>query len=154
MKSMEDAMKRLSGLLFVAVFFALCSSLIATGSASQGKKSSKPTTSSGSSSPQDLTFPTNSQGTAAPIPDPSLRFLMWQNNQSSTASADLQSQFNIWQGQRTSADSINLFRCSTSTDLDSPECVGKLPGTRITGTKDAKTPTTLPVRKSKTGEPD
>ena len=103
---------------------------------------------------QSLT-PTNSQGTSAPVPDPGLQFSLWQQtNQTTSGSADLMTQFKAWQSQRTSADSINLFKCSTSTDLDNPECVGKLPGTKITGTKAAKMPTTLPVRKDKTGEPD
>jgi len=98
---------------------------------------------------------TTAQGTSSPVPDPSLQFSLWQQtNQSTTASADTETQFKMWQGQRTSADSINLFKCTTSTDLDNPECVGKLPGTRVTGTKEAKIPTTPPVRKSKTGEPD
>ena len=98
---------------------------------------------------------TSAQGTSAPMPDPSLRFSLWQqSNQSTTASADVQTQFREWQGQRTTADSINLFKCTTSTDLDNPECVGNPPGTKITGTKDAKTPTTLPLPKSKTGDPD
>jgi hypothetical protein len=117
--------------------------LIIGASAQQPKTDNFPTT------------PTNSQGTSAPLSDPSLRFSLWQQkSQSTAASADAQSQFKAWQGQRTTADSINLFKCTTSTDLDNPECVGKLPGTKITGTKDAKTPKTLPVRKSKTGEPD
>lgn len=97
---------------------------------------------------------TSAQGTSTPVPNPSLRFSWQQAAQSSAASADLEIAFRNWQSQRTSADSINLFKCTTSTDLDNPECVGRLPGTNVTGTKDAKIPTTLPVRKSKTGEPD
>ncbi len=100
------------------------------------------------------TTSSSSQGTSSPVPDPGLRFSLWQNSsQSSSGSTDLQAQFRSWQGQRTSADSLNLFKCTASTDLDNPECVGKPPGTKITGTKDTKTPTTLPVTKSKTGDP-
>jgi hypothetical protein len=97
----------------------------------------------------------SAQSTSAPVPDPGLQFSVWQQtSQSTTTSADGETQFKMWQSQRTSADSINLFKCTTSTDLDNPECVGKLPATSVTGTKEAKIPTTRPVRKSKTGEPD
>src|SRR5690348_14616988 len=98
---------------------------------------------------------TSAQGTSTPVPNPTLQFSLWQQtSQSTAASADPETQFKVWQSQRTSADSINLFKCTTSTDLDNPECVGRLPGTKVTGTKEAKIPTTFPVRKSKTGEPD
>lgn len=104
----------------------------------------------------DAIAPTTSmQGSSSPVPNPALQFSIWQQtSQSTSASSDFETQFKMWQSQRTSADSINLFRCTTSTDLDSPECVGKLPATKITGTKEAKIPTTLPVRKQKTGDPD
>lgn len=95
------------------------------------------------------------QSTSSPVPNANLQFTLWQNSDQSTAtSADTQALFKLWQGQRTSADSINLFKCTTSSDLDNPECVGKPPGTKITGTKAVKIPTTAPVRKSKTGDPD
>jgi len=98
---------------------------------------------------------TRAQGTSAPTPNPSLEFSLWQQSSQSTASSsDVETQFKMWQSQRTSADSINLFKCTTSTDLDSPECVGRLPGTKMTGTKDATIPTTKPVRKLKAGAPD
>jgi hypothetical protein len=105
--------------------------------------------------PDAVQLSISSQGSSAPAPDPGLQFSLWQQtSQSTTSSADPETQFKLWQSQRTSADSINLFKCTTSTDLDNPECVGKLPGTNVIGTKDAKMPTTLPVRKKKTGDPD
>ena len=80
---------------------------------------------------QNTPLVTSMQGTSSPVPDPALQFSLWQQtSQSTTASADLDTQFRVWQAQRTSSDSINLFKCTTSTDLDNPECVGRLPGTR------------------------
>jgi hypothetical protein len=135
-------MRTIRAALFLFLFASVCLFVSSAQTQTQGQQAPPPP-------------PTNSQGTSAPTPDPSLHFSLWQQTtQSTTASADMNTQFQAWLGQRTTADSINLFKCTTSTDLDNPECVGKLPGTKITGTKDAKTPKTRPVRKSKTGAPD
>ncbi len=96
-----------------------------------------------------------SQGSATPVPDPDTQFAVWQTNQTTaTTLNDTETHFKIWQHQRTSADSINLFKCTTSTDLDNPECVGRLPGVKKAGTKEATTPTSLPLSAEKTGPPD
>ena len=84
-----------------------------------------------------LPFPTLSyaqSGSSQPVPNPDPQSTVWQaNHNSSSSSADLDLQFKSWQLQRTSADSINRFRCSTSTDLESPECVEQSPGTMSRG---------------------
>lgn len=94
-------------------------------------------------------------GSSTPAPDAGQQFSAWQSSQTTASTtAEIETKFNAWQLQRTSADSINFFKCTTSTDLDNPECVGNPPGAKMTGTKDVKTPITLPLLKEKTGDPD
>jgi hypothetical protein len=100
-----------------------------------------------------LCFGGQNGSSQAPV-DPNAQSTLRLSLQTTGQSADQDAQFLAWQRQRTSADPISLFKCSASTDLDSPECVGAVPGNKVTGTKDAKTPTTLPLSKEIKGEPD